>query len=213
MKTLADILHPANAKSGASLLMFALLLAGGFSARAQSNSVPGDMDYEKFSAFIAARNIFDPARSPHYTPHHSSRPTRRVSTSAPTFTLVGTMSYEKGSFAFFSGNQDELKKILTVAGGIVGYTVTEITATGVKIMGADKKEIALKIGDRMQQGNSGWQLLEAGDDAAGSGMGSDAATSGASPATSPDSATAAPPPNLGNNSVLERLRKLKEQEN
>ena len=30
----------------------------------------------------------------------------------PTFTLVGTMSYEKGMFAFFDGNQSNLRKVL-----------------------------------------------------------------------------------------------------
>jgi hypothetical protein len=201
-------------KFSAPLGLLALVLLGGFSARAQSNSIPGDTDYDKFSAFISARNIFDPARYPHYTPHHTAR-IQHHSNSAPTFTLVGTMSYEKGNFAFFSGNTDDLKKILPVAGSIVGYIVTEITPAGVKMAGADKKEIRLKIGDRMQQGNSGWQLLAAGDDAAGSGIGLSAPTGsdGSAPTATPDPTSAAPAPNLGNNSVLERLRKLKEQEN
>ncbi len=202
-----------RAKLGTPLMLLALILAGSFSAHAQSSSIPGDQDYERFSAFISARNIFDPARYPHST--HTYRPpthTQHHSNSAPTFTLVGTMSYEKGVFAFFSGNTDDVKKILPVAGGIVGYTVTQITPTGVKMVGADKKEIALQIGDRMQQGNSGWQLLEATDDPAGSGIGSSLIPSGDSSTSTPGASTAAPAPNLGNNDVLKRLMERRNKE-
>src|SRR5690348_9065903 len=60
-------------------------------AGTNSNSSPLD-----FSAFrlVVDRNIFDPNRAPRRGP---TAPVRTVDA----FTLVGTMSYEKGIFAFF----------------------------------------------------------------------------------------------------------------
>ena len=111
------------------ILLAALALTGGFVARAQSNRVPGATDYPAFSGFVTDRNIFDPNRVPHtvYTPRLRTRITHtRTASSAPAFSLVGTMSYQKGYFAFFSGNDDELKRVLPVSGKIAGYTVTRI---------------------------------------------------------------------------------------
>src|ERR1700677_2568628 len=94
------------------MLALALALAGGFTAAAQSNGVPGDADYSRFSQFISDRNIFDPNRYPRtrtrtYEPR---RPQRHI-VGAPYVSLVGTMSYEKGLFAFFDSNNSDDKKI------------------------------------------------------------------------------------------------------
>jgi hypothetical protein len=193
-------------------LALAVALTNGFTAGAQSNTVPGDTDYNAFSQFITQRNIFDPNRYPQEVYHHTERPRR---TSAPEVTLVGTMSYQKGIFAFFSGNDWSLRKVLTLSNSIVNYTVTEITPAGVKIMGTDKKEQVMKIGDQLRESNNGWVLVAESDDAVGSAAaespttGSDNSNSGAPP----DSTTAAPPAGLSNNDVLKRLMQLREQEN
>ena len=74
-------------------MLLALALVNGFLAGAQSNNVPGPADYALFSRFITERNIFDPNRYPRYSsdqPNYHPPDIR----SAPTFTLVGTMSYE-----------------------------------------------------------------------------------------------------------------------
>jgi hypothetical protein len=129
---------------------------------------------------------------------------------------VGTMSYQKGMFAFFSGNNYDLKKILPVSGTIAGYTVTEITLNSVKIQGADKKEIVLQIGDQMREENNGWQLVALGDAPAGSGMGdssSSSAVDNSSASSAADSTAVAPSANVGSNDVLKRLMQLREQEN
>jgi hypothetical protein len=187
-------------------LLLALLLAPGF-ARAQSSDIPGDADYSSFSRFITQRNIFDPSRYPHET-RTSHRVTRHASSSAPSFTLVGTMSYGKGLFAFFSGNSDDLKKILPVSGSIASYEVTAISLKGATLVGPDKKTIQINIGDQVRQENNGWQVVGPADSSAPS-------NEGASPSggATPDSGTAAPSANLGNNDVLKRLMQLREQEN
>ena len=145
-------------------LLATLALTNGFLAAAQSNSVPGPSAYSDFSRFITDRNIFDPNRYPHSSGARPAAYKPRVSRSAPAFTLVGTMSYEKGVFAFFDGNNPDLRKALTQSGEIAGYTVCEITPTGVKLQSADKKQtVEMKIGDIMRQEGTDW--LPAGNGA------------------------------------------------
>jgi hypothetical protein len=197
--------------------LLALVLGNGSLAVAQSNSTAGDTDYAKFSQFISDRNIFDPERTPHSPSRpRSPRPRPSRSNAAPTFTLVGAMSYEKGMFAFFSGNTDDVKKILTLNGDIAGYAVTEITLNAVKLTGADKKEIILRVGDQMRRENNGWELVEQGDAPAGSGRSGNSAAGGDS-ANSTGSGAAtdsvAPSASVSGNDVLKRLMQQREQEN
>ena len=192
--------------------VLALALANGWFAAAQSNGVPGPNDYERFSSFITARNIFDPSRYAII----GSRPVRpnRRPTYAPSFTLVGTMSYGKGMFAFFDGNQPELRKVLyqSNSNGIAGYVVTEITSTSVKLQTADKKETAtMKIGERMQQEGNRW--LPAGQGAMAVSTGATEGTAPAADSSSPDAgSTSAPSPALQGNDVLKKLMQQREKE-
>jgi hypothetical protein len=197
-------------------IILALALAGGFGAQAQTNNiVPKDTDYAAFSRFITERNIFDPSRQPHNT---STRPrartTRtRTSNSAPSFTLVGTMSYEKGMFAFFNGNNSDLKKALPVSGKIAGYTVTEISRTTVKLESADKKEkLELKIGNGMRQENGKWLPTDKSDVIGGTTTTTET-SSASDDSSTPASPSATPSSNLEPNDVLKRLMQLREKEN
>src|SRR5579862_1681456 len=70
-----------------------------------TNNSASPFDYSAFQ-LIAERNIFDPNRAP-----RSIRNTTQPKTT-DSFTLVGTMSYEKGIFAFFDGNSSDYKKVL-----------------------------------------------------------------------------------------------------
>jgi hypothetical protein len=195
------------ARRGLTALLLVWWLAGG-NGRAQSNGIPGDTDYSAFSRFITQRNIFDPNRYPHET-HTYHRTAYRHNTSAPAFTLVGTMSYAKGNFAFFSGNGDEFKKILPVSGSIAGYTVTEITLTHAILQGPDKTNLQMNIGDELRQENNGWQLAGAADTATATPDAGGSASSSAST----DSSTVAPSASLGSSDVLKRLMELREKEN
>jgi hypothetical protein len=196
-----------NLKQKKSLVL-ALALLNGFLAGAQSNNVPGATDFSSFSRFITERNIFDPSRVPRYSPNHSTyRP--KVSRSAPAFTLVGTMHYEKGLFAFFDGNNSDLRKVLyqSDSNSIAGYTVAEITLTGVKLQTADKKQtVHLKIGDMMRQEGSEWRLAAAGESFS-SGTDSTAATDDASPGAATISSPASAP-----NDTLRKLMELRAKE-
>jgi hypothetical protein len=169
--------------------------------------VPGAADFAKFSAFVTDRNIFDPNRQPHYTAHTRTRTTRTRVSSAPAFTLVGTMSYEKGVFAFFNGNNSDLKKALPVNARIADYMVTQITPGRVLLESVDKKEkLELKVGDVMRQEGGKWAFSSTGelpDEAGGATTGSSSDGENSAPA---------PSPALGQNEVLKRLMELRKKE-
>jgi hypothetical protein len=187
------------------ILAAAFTLANGFFAAAQSNGVPGDTDYAKFSQFITERNIFDPNRYPRTrTTGYRPRTQPRAHTAgAPEFTLVGTMSYQKGLFVFFDGNNSDLKKTLAVGGSIAGYTVEEIAPTSVKLLGADKKEIEMKLGNQMRQEGGNWQLTGQSELPA-----DPVATETPAAMDSPTSASSS----LNGNDVLKRLMQQRQQE-
>jgi len=197
-------------------LGLAAVLTGGAGAFAQSNGVPGPADYAKFSAFVTDRNIFDPNRTPHYY-SSGSRPrtrTRTRSTAAPALTLVGTMSYEKGMFAFFNGNDADLKKALRVTEKIADYTVVDISPNRVTLETADKKkQFDMKVGDAMRQENGRWVFADAGEPPAGTSSPETTAGSSSPDSSSESAAPAAPSSANEPNDVLKRLMQLREKEN
>ena len=59
------------------------------------------------------------------------------------------MSYEKGMFAFFDGNNNNYRKVLyqSDSNSIAGYTVAKVTTSGVQLQSTDKKRtLTMKIG-------------------------------------------------------------------
>src|ERR1700683_5299008 len=90
------------------------LLAAGANARAQDTNTSSALDLKSFD-IITSRNIFDQSRRP-----RNVRPPPKI-TVVDTFTLVGTMSYEKGTFAFFDSNRSEYRKTLKASDTIAGY--------------------------------------------------------------------------------------------
>jgi len=187
------------------ILSAALALAGALGAGAQFNGVPGDTDYAKFSQFITDRNIFDPNRYPRTrTSTYHPRPQMHT-VGAPAFTLVGTMSYQKGTFVFFDGNSPDFRKVLAAGGGIAGYTVAEAGQAAVKLAGPDKKEIVMKPGDQMRQESGTWQLAGPAEVSAASANNENSAGPAAGESV-------APSPGLEANDVLKRLMEKRAQE-
>jgi len=189
-----------------------VLLAGVLRACAQSSGVPSPDNYAAFSKFIADRNIFDPNRQPHeYNPNQTHHVTHiRTPHGTPGIQFVGTMSYEKGNFAFFSGNSMDLSKVLQVGDKLQDYTITDITATNVGLVSADKKEqIELKIGDGLRQENNKWVFSKADELPADGNVTAPAG----SPSDSTSPASAAPPPEIQGNDVLKRLMEQRQKEN
>ncbi|HLH52873.1 MAG TPA: hypothetical protein VKY92_04585 [Verrucomicrobiae bacterium] len=114
-------------------------------------SGPGSLDYAAFQ-IIADRNIFDPNRAPRAT-----RPAAAPKT-VDSFSLVGTMTYEKGTFAFFDGTSSDFKKVLKKDGSIAGYQVASISPDSVKLL-LNTNVLELKVGSQMRRRDDGsWEM-------------------------------------------------------
>jgi hypothetical protein len=201
------------------VLLAALVVAGSFSARAQSNNTPGDADYARFAAFITDRNIFDPNRYPHDQRSSGTRikRTKTRSNGPQGVTFVGTMAYEKGYFAFFNAGDSDLKKVVSYGGEIADYTVKDISATSVKLIGKDKKEVTMKIGDQMLQEGGAWKVNDDTGSSAASEPATTTETDNSSSTTdansTTDAAPAAPSASLQSNDILKRLMEKRAKEN
>jgi hypothetical protein len=110
-----------------------------------TNGGPTALDYSAFG-IVATRNIFNPNRSPGSTgtPGPQRPPTEYL-------TFVGTMSYEKGVFAFFSGSSS---KALKLTDDIAGFKVTSITPDAVKLA-SGTNEVELRVGMQLRHEEDG----------------------------------------------------------
>jgi hypothetical protein len=207
-------MKPITLKPGPALWVAAALTVA-FAASAQTNGVPGPQDFAAFSRFITDRNIFDPNRQPHfYTSTYRPHTTHHTHTSAPGLQLVGTMDYDKGRFAFFNGNSDDLKKVLAVGGTVAGFTVLEILPNQVRLVSADKKgQLTLNVGDGLRQDNGKWVLAETGDYISSASTPDASAAASSSSSTSEESSSEAPASASEPNDVLKRLMQQREKEN
>ena len=126
----------------------------GNSAPSGTNNGPASLDYSAFR-MVAEKNIFDPNRRPQRT----YTPQQRMGDS---FTLVGTMSYEKGIFAFFDGTRSDYRKAVRPQEAIAGYKVIEVTPDSVKLSHGTNT-VQLSVGTQMSQRQDGsWQQAAAG---------------------------------------------------
>jgi hypothetical protein len=118
-----------------------------------TNAGPSVLDYAAFRV-VAERNIFDPNRSPRST----SAPVRPKTVES--FTLVGTMSYEKGVFAFFDGTSSDYRKAVKTHDSIAGYSVVAISPDSVKLL-RNTNLLDLAVGVQMRRRDDGvWERSE-----------------------------------------------------
>jgi hypothetical protein len=106
---------------------------------------------QTFAAFrtIVERNIFDPARAP-------QRP-RREKTPPPIrdeLVLVGTMSYGKGDFAFFSGSSADLRRESKPGERIGGLLIAEVAGRQIKLKQGEQ-QLELAVGACLVRENGG----------------------------------------------------------
>jgi hypothetical protein len=125
-------------------LILAALLAGRFSAAAQTTN---SSDFSFFQ-IVSQRNIFNQNRTAY---EHSARPAPRV---VDSFALVGTMSYAKGTFAFFDGSSAEFRKALAVNGEIANFKIAAITPNSVTLSDGTNQTI-LKVTMQMRRDENG----------------------------------------------------------
>lgn len=206
---------------GYQLLVTLLLLPGARPAFGQAGSQAKQIDYSDFR-LVTDRNIFNPRR---LARSNGARPPSQPASRVDAFTLVGTMTYEKGPFAFFEGTSPEYRKVLKPSESIAGYKLTNIAFNSVKL--ADQtNEIQLAVGMQMRREDQGaWHVSAAAEPLPPTR--SEGATAGAArpadnsaaPSTAPPSdggaagEAAAPAAAGAADDVLRRLMQRREQEN
>jgi hypothetical protein len=180
------------------LLLVMLGLAACGAASTEPTNPASKSDYSFFK-IIPDRNIFNQNRYPHRAGTRRSDNGRIV---ADAFQLVGTMIYQKGSFAFFDGPSANYQKVLERDGSIAGFTITAIGANNV-VLTSSNKPVELKIGDQMRRDEgSGWQLVQ------------DAEVPTASPSSSAEkteTSSETPPPSDDGGDQSDVIRKMMQQ--
>jgi hypothetical protein len=165
-----------------------------------------------FDAFriIAQRNIFNPNRSA----HGGGRPSGGERTRAPraeTFTLVGTMLYEGGQFAFFDSSSSSYKKVIKAGDSIAGYKVNEVMPNGAKLE-AKGKTISLSVGQKMRKQDGGeWNAVGAGAAEVDTNS-STSETTSTSGESDTSSTSAASDSSADEDEAVKRLMKKREEE-
>lgn len=177
--------------------MAALGLAACGAVFAEPTNTSSKADYGYFKT-VPDRNIFNPNRYPH---RGGTKRTETVgAVAADAFALVGTLSYEKGTFAFFSGSSADYQKALESGGGIAGFKVAAIRPDAV-LLSAGTNSIELKVGAQMRRDEeAGWQLVQE--------AGPPPAERGEAPAAASPAGDAAGDPG----DVLKKLMQQREQE-
>ncbi len=175
-------------------------------AQTNTNSAASENQWPTFDTFniVQQNNIFDPNRRPWRDNSFATPTVRHVEG----FALRGTMSYPKGTFAFFDGTSDEYNKVLEVGGNIAGYTVKDITKDTVTLA-ANGKDFKMPVGRQVRKMNGNWQMgrpiEETNDDTSATADQTDGAS-----ATDPSALPATANPQMSE--VLKRLMAAKEQE-
>ena len=138
-----------------ALMMMLLLLMTQAGALAQSSNAVNPRDYAAFK-IVPERNIFNPnrsARGPGIPRTDQEKPVK-----VDAFSLLGTMSYEKGQYAFFDGSSGDFHKVVSPANMIGGFTLKEIHPNRVKLE-KDGKEFELEVGQQMKRQDEGeWKV-------------------------------------------------------
>jgi hypothetical protein len=146
-------------------------------SRAQSNAPAAAPDFAAFK-IVTERNIFDAKRTGRSSRGGGER--RRVAR-VDTVALVGTLSYEKGNYAFFDGSSSEYRKALQSGATIAGYTLAEVLPNRVKLTQANASNapVELKVGLQLRREDGGdWQVTARSS--------STERSSGGPPSTGPD---------------------------
>ena len=124
--------------------------------------------------------------------------------------MIGTLSYEKGNFAFFEGSSSEYRKVLSPADTIAGYKIAEITADHVKLEGTNGQAIELPVGKEMKKADEEpWRL----DDRSAAAVDIPASATANSSSNAPPATEKTGSASSGaENEILKRLLEKREQE-
>lgn len=128
-------------------------------ASAPTGGRPGGVSRPTVETFrlIHERNIFDPNRASRASrSRRNSETPRTVRTES--FTLVGTLIHEKGSFAFFDSSTSDYRKTVPIGEKLAGYQIAEIASSGIKMVAAGGTN-DLPVGAQMRREDEGeWKM-------------------------------------------------------
>ncbi len=137
-----------------TVIVSATILPDGPVSAAPTNQPPAKRDYAFFNT-IPDRNIFNPNRYPHRI---IGRGDAARGPALDAIALVGVMSYEKGTFAFFAGPTAEYQKALRRDEMIAGFQVSAIRGDAVTLT-ASNRTVELPVGRQLVRApDAGWQL-------------------------------------------------------
>ncbi len=177
--------RPLSCAAFLALLLLAPLHS--LAADTARTNAPTRQDFSSFR-LINDRNIFSPRRYARRD-RRDSRPATRIES----FALVGTMTYEKGTFAFFESSRSDYRKVAKRDDTIAGYNVKEIAPASVKLV-AGTNEVQLSVGMQMRREDQGeWQVTAITESSSPSTTTYASRSSSASTATVPQN-TSAPSP-------------------
>lgn len=182
-----------------------LALAHGALAAETNSPAPAASSRTDYVSFrmIAERNIFNPHRRkgvPNRPPPQRTEPERIVRSDR--FALLGTMSYEKGRYAFFDGSSSEFRKVAKPEDTIAGFKIAEVAPTCVKLVLTNGQLLELCVGMQMKKSeDQDWQLAGKADAAEGTSRRSSSSSSSSSATSGPES-----------EDVLKRLLEKRAQE-
>ena len=178
-------------------ILLCVLATGRLAFGEETNSAPA-FDFPSFR-IIAERNIFDPNRTGRTKNTKKPKKSRIDS-----FSLVGTMNYEKGPFAFFMGSSSEYQKTLKPADTIADYKIAEIAPDYVKLAASSNQVINMPVGAQMRRRDGGpWGLAVLAGAEAEASPGADAASD--QPTTGGDA-------NKGESAIERKMRLRREAE-
>lgn len=166
-----------------------------------TTNLPARLDQASFR-LISDRNIFNPTRSSRAASNKAESEPRKV-IKVESVSLVGTMSYEKGDFAFFDGSGADFKKVVKADETIAGFKVQQISFSQVSLV-QEGKTLTLPVGGKLRRQDGGpWEVTASAEKGSAEVSASSSEASSADESSSGDS---------GESDVLKRLLKKREQE-
>ncbi len=160
----------ARVRRQCAVLLFALLATGAGEVFAQepANTDPAPAEqpgvvapalgreYQSFQ-LINDRNIFNPNRTGR-SRYDEVEPEKPKEPKIEVVALTGTLSYERGTVAFFDSTSSEFRKAAKVGDQIAGYALKEITQSQVALE-RESLVLHLKVGQQLRRQDEGaWEV-------------------------------------------------------
>lgn len=164
--------------------------------------------YQDFK-LIRERNIFDPNRTRRPRPGEAA-PERPRAPKIEVISLTGTMSYAKGTFAFFDSSVGDFRKTAKAGDQIAGYTVRGIGQHHVALE-REGQSLELKVGQQLRREEAGEWEVTSGVPLTASPASSNRSSGGGSTTADGSSATE-PTSGEGPSEALKRLLEQRRKE-